>query len=193
MSDNTMKTRKQRRRASPTRYRVQSAMASIPTTIAIILAGTAPSHAADSSEKADTTLPAADVGEIVVTAQRRSERAIDVPYNITAVGGADLETAGAVNANDLTKVVAGLNNFSDGPSDRFGQNNFTMRGLNVDSLSLSNKYTAASVATYYGDTPVFFPLLLKDLDRVEVLRGPQGTLYGSSAESGAIRFIPKRP
>jgi outer membrane receptor protein involved in Fe transport len=131
--------------------------------------------------------------EILVTAQRRTERLIDVPYNISAVSGADLATSGVTSVADLTKLVAGLGNFSDGPSDRYGQNNFTMRGLSTDSLALQNKYTAASVATYYGDTPVFYPILLKDLERVEVLRGPQGTLYGSSAESGAIRFIPKRP
>jgi outer membrane receptor protein involved in Fe transport len=133
------------------------------------------------------------IEEVLVTAQRRTERLIDVPYNISAISGADLATSGVTSAADLTKLVAGLGNFSDGPSDRYGQNNFTMRGLSTDSLKLDNKYTAASVATYYGDTPVFYPILLKDLERVEVLRGPQGTLYGSSAESGAIRFIPKRP
>lgn len=133
-------------------------------------------------------------GEIVVTAQRRSERLVDVPYNITAVTAADIAASGATNANDLTKVVAGLGNVSDGPADSLGENNFSMRGLRTDpSQSFINKYTVSSVSTYVGDVPVFAPLLLKDLERVEVLRGPQGTLYGSGAQGGTIRFIPKRP
>lgn len=137
----------------------------------------------------------AGLEEIVVTAQRRSERITDVPYNISAVTASDLAASGATNANDLTKMVAGLGNFADGPVDRVGENNFTLRGLRTDNVgpNLGPKYTVSSVATYYGDTPVFFPILLKDLERVEVLRGPQGTLYGSGAQAGAIRFIPKRP
>ena len=173
-------------------YRLTATAPCIATSVAILL-GTGPVHADGIGDEAKKAAQSDRLEEVIVTAQRRSERLIDVPYNISAVSGDDLTSAGAANANDLTKVVAGLGNFSDGPSDRYGQNNFTLRGLNTDSLTLSNKYTAASVATYYGDTPVFYPLLLKDLERVEVLRGPQGTLYGSSSETGAIRFIPKRP
>jgi outer membrane receptor protein involved in Fe transport len=149
---------------------------------------------AQSGTDADVDAASAQDNTIIVTAQRRSERIIDVPYNISAVSGDDLTTAGATNANDLVKVVAGLGNFSDGPIDSLGENNFSMRGLRTDpSQSFVNKYTVSSVSTYLGDVPVFAALLLKDLERVEVLRGPQGTLYGSGAQGGAIRFIPKRP
>jgi outer membrane receptor protein involved in Fe transport len=134
------------------------------------------------------------IEEVIVSAQRRDQRVIDVPYNISAISGSDLAASSATNASDLIKVVAGLSNYSDGPSDRYGQNNFSLRGLNTDPLNgTSNKYTVSTVATYYGDTPVFYPILLKDLNRVEVLRGPQGTLYGSGAQGGAIRFIPNGP
>lgn len=134
-------------------------------------------------------------GDIIVTAQRRDQRITDVPYNITAVTAENITASGATNGNDLGKVVAGLGSFASGAADAVGENNFTLRGLRTDSVgqSFGLKLTASSVATYYGDTPVFFPILLKDLERVEVLRGPQGTLYGSGAQGGAIRFIPKRP
>ena len=134
-------------------------------------------------------------GEIIVTAQRRDQRITDVPYNITAVTADSLSASGATNGNDLGKVVAGLGSFSSGASDALGENNYTLRGLRTDPAGqgLGARVTVNSVATYYGDTPVFFPVLLKDIERIEVLRGPQGTLYGSGAQGGAIRFIPKRP
>jgi outer membrane receptor protein involved in Fe transport len=162
---------------------------------ALIAGAAAPAYAQAASAAAEPQVAGADAGDIVVTAQRRSERLIDVPYNISAVSGDDLATAGATSANDLTKVVAGLGNFSAGPADAFGENNFSMRGLRTDVAGFTglSRMTVSSVSTYYGDVPVFFNLLLKDLERVEVLRGPQGTLYGSGAQAGAIRFIPNRP
>jgi outer membrane receptor protein involved in Fe transport len=133
--------------------------------------------------------------EILVTAQRRTQSVTDVPYNITAVSGDSLSASGATSATDLSKVVAGLGSFSSGAADGLGENNFTLRGLRTDNVgqNIGARTTVNSVATYYGDTPVFAQILLKDLQRVEVLRGPQGTLYGSGAQGGAIRFIPNRP
>ena len=90
-------------------------------------------------------------------------------------------------------------NVDEGPADRAGNNNFILRGLRTDSPgggvagAINHNLTASPVSTYFGDTPVFFQMPLDDLERVEVLRGPQGTLYGSGAEAGTIRFIPKRP
>ena len=132
---------------------------------------------------------------IVVTAQRRDQSIQDVPYNISAVSGATLEKSGVNNVNSLTQIVAGLVTVDNGPAARGGTNNFTLRGLRTDNPSGDDNtpQTISSVSTYFGDVPVFFPLVLKDIDRVEVLRGPQGTLYGSGAEGGTIRFIPKRP
>jgi outer membrane receptor protein involved in Fe transport len=147
------------------------------------------------SEAASSASAGGRVEEIFVTAQRRSERVIDVPYNISAVAADTLSGAGAMNANDLTKVVAGLGFSQDGPADRLGENNFSMRGLRTDPVgqSLSPRGSVSSVSTYFGDAPVFFPIMLTDIERVEVLRGPQGTLYGSGAQGGTIRFIPNRP
>ena len=70
-----------------------------------------------------------------------------------------------------------------------------MRGLNLDSAALQDfpVSAVASVSTYMDNTPVFANFLLRDLSRVEVLRGPQGTLYGSGALGGTIRFITNKP
>jgi iron complex outermembrane recepter protein len=156
------------------------------------LASTAPVFAQTAGNVAAGNI---ELDEIIVSAQRRDQRITDVPYNITAVGSENLTASGVTSGNDLTKVVAGLGNFASGPADAFGENNFSLRGLRTSSAEPSSlpKLAVSSVSTYYGDTPVFFNVLLKDLERVEVLRGPQGTLYGSGAQAGAIRFIPKRP
>jgi len=74
-----------------------------------------------------------------------------------------------------------------------------MRGLRTDAASGGAKsdsiagQTVSSVSTYFGETPVFFAMPMQDVERVEVLRGPQGTLYGSGAQGGTIRLIPHRP
>lgn len=176
-------------------YRSSAGMVS---TIALTLGLTATPLSAQTTTKDAARSSAAtdaDSGDIIVTAQRRDQRVTDVPYNITAVSPDNITASGATNGNDLGKVIAGLGSFSSGVGDSLGENNFTLRGLRTDPLGQSPgaRVTVNSVATYYGDAPVFFPVLLKDLERVEVLRGPQGTLYGSGAQGGAIRFIPNRP
>jgi len=139
------------------------------------------------------------LGEIVVTAQRRTQTVQDIPYNISVVGGQDIANSGAVNLNDLSRIVTGLVTVDQGPGARSFQNDLTLRGLRTDSPGggSSAQYlpaqTVNSVSTYFGETPIFFPMVLQDIERVEVLRGPQGTLYGSGAEAGTIRVIPHRP
>jgi iron complex outermembrane recepter protein len=148
----------------------------------------APALAAD-EQKTD------ELGEITVTAQRRSQTTQDIPYNITAIAGSSLENASALGPNDLGRVVPGLITIDAGPATRGGASNFTLRGLRTDSPDGGDgsPQNVSSVSTYFGDTAVFFPVVLKDIERIEVLRGPQGTLYGNGAEGGTIRIIPKRP
>jgi outer membrane receptor protein involved in Fe transport len=155
--------------------------------------GTAPAQTPDASSQGQ------GLEEIVVTAQRRTQSVLDVPYNISAVNAATIENAGADTLNELTRVVAGLTTVDEGPGARGQTNNLTLRGLRTDSpgggqtTTETPGQTVNSVSTYFGETPVFFPMPMYDVDRVEVLRGPQGTLYGSGAEAGTIRFIPNRP
>jgi iron complex outermembrane recepter protein len=145
--------------------------------------------------------PLADINdvlaEITVTAQRRAESVLDVPYNLTALSPSELQEAGVADLNDLARFVPGLFTVDSGPAQRGNNNNLTLRGLRLSPLGSQmpdvTSASVSSVSTYYGESPVFFPLMLTDLERVEILRGPQGTLYGSGAEAGTIRFIPNRP
>jgi outer membrane receptor protein involved in Fe transport len=137
--------------------------------------------------------------EIVVTAQRRSETIQNVPYNISALGGDTLEGSAVVSLNDLTRLVPGLTTVDEGPAARAGYSSLTLRGIRTDSPGggltgeAYDSLTVNAISTYFGETPVFFQMPLQDVERVEVLRGPQGTLYGSGAEAGTIRIVPKRP
>jgi iron complex outermembrane recepter protein len=139
------------------------------------------------------------LAEIVVTAQRRSQSTQDIPYNITALDASTIQQAGATSINDLTRVVSGLVTVDEGPGERGLTDNLTLRGLRTDSpgggqlAAEQPGQTVNAVSTYFGETPVFFSIPLYDVERVEVLRGPQGTLYGSGAQAGTIRFVPTRP
>jgi iron complex outermembrane recepter protein len=150
---------------------------------------------AEASESAESAV----LGEVVVTAQRRSQTVQDIPYNISVVGQNEISESGATTLDDLARVVTGLTTVDQGPADRAQTSNLTLRGLRTDTPGggsnepLTPGLTANTVSTYFGETPIFFPMVLQDVERVEVLRGPQGTLYGSGAEGGTIRFIPRRP
>jgi len=139
----------------------------------------------------DTTLQ-----EIIVTATRRSESAQNIPASITAITGVALEQAGIANTNDLAHSLAGINVTDKGPFGGVNGSTLIIRGLNSDSTSgefIQSSPIVQPVATYVDDTPLFVNLRLQDLDRVEILRGPQGTLYGSGSLGGTIRFVQNAP
>jgi iron complex outermembrane receptor protein len=151
----------------------------------------------DSSQR-EALVNSIDVlGEIMVTAQRRTESVLDVPYNLGVLLPSELQNAGVTDLNNLARLVPGLFTVDSGPAQRGNNNTLTLRGLRLSPLGsqMPDQPTASvsSVSTYYGETPVFFPLMLTDLERVEILRGPQGTLYGSGSQAGTIRFVPSRP
>jgi len=134
--------------------------------------------------------------EIVVTATRRSTSILDTPYTIQAVSGQDLANSGVSDISNLVHLVPGLAIFDEGPRVSGNRNTFSIRGLNADNAYNNDDNPSLSqpaVSTYFGETPVFFPFKLVDMDRVEVLRGPQGTLYGASSIGGTVRFIPNAP
>ncbi len=137
---------------------------------------------------------AADTGaaleEITVTATRRDSSIVDVPYSISAVSGTALQEAHIQSFSDLTKLLSGVSYVDQGPTSR---SDFVIRGITSNPSDTPSSNTVAPVSTYVGETPLFLSLHLDDLQRVEVLRGPQGTLYGSGALAGTIRFIPNKP
>ncbi|MCA8893808.1 MAG: TonB-dependent receptor [Amphiplicatus sp.] len=134
--------------------------------------------------------------EIIVTATRRAQSVQSIPSNISAVTADALDRTGVSDINALTRLVPGLTTFDEGPRSGGNVNNFNLRGLNANALGTNDDNPSATqdtVSVYLGETPIFFPFKLVDLERVEVLRGPQGTLYGAGSVGGTVRFIPKRP
>lgn len=138
-------------------------------------------------------LPAqAQLEEIIVTATRRAESVQDIPVNISAVGGTQIEQQGFGDLSELAAFVPGLNIVDQGGRDG---NRIVVRGLNAEPIvnGFGQETGGGTVATYVGEIPLFVDLRLNDLERVEVLLGPQGTLYGAGTMGGAIRYIPRKP
>lgn len=130
--------------------------------------------------------------EVVVTATRRSESALKVPVSIAAFSQQQLDNQGLKEIDDLTRYTPGLRL----TRTTNGGNNISIRGI-------SSGAGAGTTGVYIDDTPIqvrnlayaagsTFPALF-DLERVEVLRGPQGTLFGSGSEGGTVRFIQTSP
>ena len=153
------------------------------------------------ADRGATTPPAGDDGssgsgltEIVVTATKRVENLQDVPLSITALTGEVLEREGILNYGDFARQVPGV--VLSEPNKQFSK--FTIRGLQTSTTSNSIGEQKL-VAVYVDEVPVTsFSIVtpnlpLYDIERVEVLRGPQGTLFGSGSMAGAVRIITAKP
>jgi outer membrane receptor protein involved in Fe transport len=163
-----------------------------PLALAIggILAGTSPLAAAQTADTGGGVIE-----EIVVTATRREQSILDIPYNITAISGDAIEDAKIVDNMELMREVAGASVVDRGYRNVGVINSIMIRGLNIDGSALGDYAlnTVPTVSTYVNDTPIYANFILKDLERVEVLRGPQGTLYGSGSLGGTVRYITRAP
>lgn len=131
--------------------------------------------------------------EIIVTSQKRSDTLQDTPIAISAFGTDDLERRQVVNTKDLVGSVAALNGMETAP----GRGNFsiTMRGVsggNPNSLSTDPAVAVYTDGIFHGKQTASI-MDVADIERIEVLRGPQGTLYGRNATAGAINFITRKP
>jgi len=137
----------------------------------------------------DTTL-----SEIVVTASGRKQNIQDVPYNISALTGDTLQAQSITDYYELAKAVPGVA-FADVGDRGSLTSNLVIRGISVDAGAAPTfpASTQPAVSTYINSTPIFANLRITDLERVEVLSGPQGTLYGAGSEGGTIRFIYNKP
>ncbi len=154
--------------------------------------------AQDAVQQAKAAEPQDKVTEletVTVTAQGREQDILDVPYNISAVSGDAIEQASILDTAELMRNIPGVGVVDRGARNSSVVNGIRIRGLNVDSSALGDYAVsaAATVATYVDKTPLYANFLLSDIERVEVLRGPQGTLYGSGALGGAVRFIMRQP
>lgn len=131
-------------------------------------------------------------GEILVTAQRYSERLQDVPISISAITGDQLAERGITDLKALSGTVPSL--FISGSAGLNGSNIISIRGLSGQPLAIgASQATAIYLDGVYLPRPDAAFFALDDLERVEVLRGPQGTLYGRNATAGAINIITKTP
>jgi outer membrane receptor protein involved in Fe transport len=130
------------------------------------------------------------IQDIIVTAQKRAQSINDVGLTITALGADALERQGVKTLNDLANSVSGLTY----AGTDFGSPIFTLRGVGFYDRALAG-YPTTSV--YVDEVPLPFPNLTThanfDLERVEVLKGPQGTLFGQNSTGGAINFIAAKP
>ena len=133
--------------------------------------------------------------EVVVTAQRRSQSLESVPYSITAVSQDQLINAGVTDIASLTLQVPGLSIYDLGT--RLSGAVFPIiRGINASATTEDRPFRTfeqAPVGTYIGNSPIQGYFQLDDIERVEILRGPQGTLYGAGSLGGALRIIPAAP
>ena len=137
------------------------------------------------------------IEEIVVTATYRETNLMDTPQSISAVTDDMVEDLGAISISDIFNTVPGLNMASDAQ----GENRYIVRGVTSQTGSVGYYVTGATVGVYLDGTPVTSSIgpdnqlsgNTFDVERVEVLKGPQGTLFGEGSQGGTIRFLYKQP
>ena len=151
---------------------------------ALLACATLPSTAALAAEQSSSA------SDIIVTAQKRSQSINEVPISITAATGSQLLQSGVKNANDLVKIVPGL---TVQPTP-LNTPVYTLRGVGFFEYSLA---TPPTVAVYVDEVPLPISPMTRgaalDVERVEVLKGPQGTLFGQNTTGGAINFVAAKP
>jgi outer membrane receptor protein involved in Fe transport len=164
---------------------------------AILSAPTVVVFAAAPPDEAAATAPGGALTEVIVTAEKRTENVQDVPITMQVLSGETLEKLNVSTFDDFVKYLPNVTQSSWGP----GQSLITMRGLSTGALGTQGSGTDANfpnVAIYLDDQSAMMPyrnldVYGVDLERIEVLEGPQGTLFGGGAEAGALRYITNKP
>ena len=136
----------------------------------------------------------AQLEEVLVTATKREASVQDLPFSIDATTAADIERNNFFNLEDLSRDVAGLTIQNLGP----GQSQVAIRGVSAGQIVRDQPGVKEQVGVYLDETIISLSLFTPDLDlydiqRVETLRGPQGTLFGAGSVGGTIRFITSQP
>ena len=166
--------------------------------IASILGGPSAAFAIDALSADAPVTDSDSIQEIVVTAQRRTENMQDVPITIQALTGETLKQLNVTTFDDFIKYLPNVTQASYGP----GQSNIYMRGLSIGTVGGTQASGTLgqipNVAVYLDEQSASLPgrnldVYAADIERIEVLEGPQGTLFGSGAEAGVLRYITNKP
>tara|TARA_R110000782_G_scaffold78276_9_gene155631 strand:- start:57376 stop:59850 length:2475 start_codon:yes stop_codon:yes gene_type:complete len=148
-----------------------------------------PAHAQDASA-AQAEVDDATVGEIIVTAQKREQSLNDVGMSISAISGDSLVSRGIQRLEDMSRVVPSFTV----TKQEFDVPTYTLRGIGPQNPSLAG---APTVSIYMDQVPLVFPIMARgaslDLERVEVLKGPQGTIFGQNSTGGLVNYIAAKP
>jgi iron complex outermembrane receptor protein len=144
--------------------------------------------------RADFSLLPLPVEVTTVTATKRETAPIELPFSVAALGNEDLRERGAETIEDVAANVGSFSVQNLGP----GQSQPAMRGVSSGQIARDQPGVKEQVGIYLDESPVSMSLFTPDLDlvdvnRVEVLRGPQGTLFGAGSETGTVRYITNQP
>ncbi len=150
----------------------------------------APAYAQDTDAEAAND----DDNVIIVTATKRDSSIKDVPFSINAQTQEDIQRSGSTNLEDISRNVAGLSIQNLGP----GQSQVSVRGVSAGQIVRDQPGVKEQVGVYLDESVISLSLFTPDLDlfdlnRVETLRGPQGTLFGSGSVGGTVRYITNQP
>ena len=170
-----------------------SAPAAAPDQQPAAAAQTADEKAAKTAKAAEEKLPVVNE-EITVTARKREETIQDVPFSVAAPTEEVLHSRGVDSIEGVAANVAGFTVQNLGP----GQSQVAMRGVSSGQIVRDQPGVKEQVGIYLDETPISLSLFTPDIDlfdvsRVEVLRGPQGTLFGAGSEAGTVRYITNQP
>jgi outer membrane receptor protein involved in Fe transport len=173
-------------------YATVAAILSAPAATAVLAA-----PADQSTATTGATAAGNELQEVIVTANRREQNLQDVPISIQALTGGDLSKLNVSTFDDFVKYLPNVSTGSMGP----GQGNIFMRGLSIGVLGTQGQGSVGgfpNVAVYLDDQSAQMPgrnldIYAADMERVEVLEGPQGTLFGAGAQAGVVRYITNKP
>ena len=173
--------------------RAMKCLAVLPLVI-VLGAGNASAQGQADTPKSPSLSDIHQLEEIVVTATRRTETVMDVPFSVNVQEEADIQRLNTFNLENLSRNIAGLNIQNLGP----GQTVVTIRGVSSGQIVRDQPGIKEQVGVYLDDTPIAISLFTPDLDlydvqRVETLRGPQGTLFGSGSIGGTVRYVTNKP
>jgi iron complex outermembrane receptor protein len=167
-------------------YRAKLRTGLLSATIFTSTALTTPALAQQAQEAAADQ----DANTIIVTGTRRSTTIMEAPINISAVGADEIARQRIGDVRDLADFTPGLTISDTGPG---GTGTIVLRGLSASDTASDGASYDDALGVYLGEVPLYYDFKLLDIDRVETLLGPQGTLYGLGTLAGAIRYIPNRP